>query len=938
MLALDVAINLLSNAIWELGLKPLYQASADELRKTDERPPELDAAIERGAAQLAAPSETGDVAEQLWASFLASREVQTLIVDLCTFKLAGRSTPTAPVLDALVLSWIRHAGTSGSADMAAAFNRFDEAIQELIEVAAEVGILTLDHSRARERIVTGRLEGIAALDPTTPDARHAAAYEHFEEQLRFEVAIRYGKIEPPNLLTRETIELDRLFVPPRLDCSESLTEFIQSIDRRVVLGNPGAGKSTLAAKICRDLALSHADPEVNPRHVTPWCIELRRLAASSERLGAPLAEISTEWAEGSYQLSVPDGAFEWLLSRGRLLVVFDGLDELLNIATRQDVRNAIESFCRRYTTTPVLITSRIVGYNQAPLDEGVFDTATLLDFDRPRVETYAKQWFDIRSHDEPPEVRRQQATQFMYDSTPAKELRDNPLMLGLLTSLYRGPGSIPRNLPDVYGKCADLLFSTWDKLKGLNIVLPFAEHIRPALRELAWWMFTTPRLSEGVTRPQAVERTADYLEKRRFGSTARAHAAAEGFIDFCRGRAWVFTDQGSTITNEDLFGFTHRTFLEFFSAEYLAYRKQGVEELVGELMPFIAKEELDVVARIALQIKARMYPDGADDIITALLEALSTHRGREISAGVGFIVRLLQGVIPSPEVARRLGSQLMIFALRGAGTSRSLYAAIAAVGDEVRVEVARGLVVGQREMLLDPTAGNAGTAARLIFRPSEVLAHSERSALPFWEAVGRQTVAAYSEEIKTVAKAHLTVALTAWPTVGSMQELISWHGIQAAFCPVVNPDLAPVRRLLERVQRAGSTASSPQWTQLGAFGVALLAADMPWCDVGQAGVVGLYATQLAALASERTQPPDVRGRIAIVGVSICTTEALAGLSVQFGHDRDVLMSLIDTMAHSGDQFFVSLSRVLVAAAKREAPDPGGLRGPRCHCTVWSVGQ
>jgi NACHT domain len=930
MLTLDVAINLLSDAIWELGLKPLYQASASKLWRSREQPPEIEAAIERGAEQLAAPGEHGEATEELWSSFLASWEVRTLVLDLFTFKLADRKTSTTPILGALTLAWIRHAGLESAPDMTAMFERFDESIQRLINAAAEAGILAIDRSRttARKRILAERLAGIAALDSTTPDAQQISVYERFAGELRNEVAMRYGKIEPPNLLAREAVELERLFVPPRIDSPDGTTDlpwFVESIDRRVVLGNPGAGKSTLAAKICRDLALSYADPAINPRRATPWCIELRRLATGSEQFGVPLADLFTEWAEGSYQLSVPDGAFEWLLSRGRLLVVFDGLDELLNISTRQDVRNAIESFCRRYTTTPVLITSRIVGYHQAPLDEAVFDSAVLLDFDQSRVELYARQWFAIRSGDEPVTVRLQHAAQFIHDTAHTKELRNNPLMLGLLASLYRGPGSIPRNLPDVYDSCATLLFSTWDKLKGLEIILPFAEHIRPALRELAWWMFTTPKLGEGVTRPQAVERTADYLEQRRFGSAARAHTAAEHFIDFCRGRAWVFTDQGSTATNEDLFGFTHRTFLEFFSAEYLAYRKQSAEELVNELMPFIAREERDVVARIALQIKARMYPDGADDIIIALLDALETYKGSELAAGVGFLVRLLQGVIPSPAVARGLGSQIMVYAAKGAGASGDLYAAIAAVGDESRVEIARGLVVGQRELLRDRSSRQADIAADLIFYPRRVVVET---AAPFWEAVGRQTRKAYGDEVKAAAKVHLAVALAAWPSIVSMQDLIGSHKVQAAFCPVIGADTAPVRQLLASVGRARGGASSNAWSELGIFGESLAATVTPWFDASRAGVISLYQGELVALAKRRTRQllPDQVGRITICLISICVAEAFMRLRTQSGRDRLLLEGLISATRRSGDQFFASLSSALEAGTRGQAADPHELTG------------
>jgi predicted NACHT family NTPase len=316
-----------------------------------------------------------------------------------------------------------------------------------------------------------------------------------------------------------------------------------------------------------------------------------------------LLDYFEEWARTSYVLVVPSGAFEALLDEGRLLVIFDGLDELLDTSKRLEIRDEIESFCLRFPFTPVLVTSRKVGYDQAPLDRDIFDVVNLLDFDGPRVEAYADRWFEFQLASEPALDRAERRLHFLRESAVASDLRRSPLLLALLCSSYRGAGFIPKNLPDVYDSCATLLFSTWDKQRQIDVLLPFAEHVRPALRDLAWWLFTTGGVESAVTKRQAIERTTQYLHRRRFGDVDEARAAAEEFIEFCRGRAWVFSDQGTTAAGEPLFGFTHRTFLEFFAAEHLAYRKDTAAELVEQLTPRIVAQEWDVVAQIALQIK-----------------------------------------------------------------------------------------------------------------------------------------------------------------------------------------------------------------------------------------------------------------------------------------------------------------------------------------------
>jgi predicted NACHT family NTPase len=73
--------------------------------------------------------------------------------------------------------------------------------------------------------------------------------------------------------------------------------------------------------------------------------------------------------ETFYQCSAPAGLVGKLLLTGRALMIFDGLDELLEPARRADVAARIERFCSEYPLARVLVTSRVVGYDQARLDD-----------------------------------------------------------------------------------------------------------------------------------------------------------------------------------------------------------------------------------------------------------------------------------------------------------------------------------------------------------------------------------------------------------------------------------------------------------------------------------------------------------------------------------------------------------------------------------------
>jgi NACHT domain-containing protein len=932
---LELATNIFANALWELALKPLYRATTGGLVASRAKR-KLQQSIRRAARALvqggAGPS------SEIWADFLGTDEIQTLVVDLFLVHLTTKPMSDQYIRAAFATAWSEFAVARGAApktvDIGSVVSQVASGVEEIVADALEGQVLSVDPETAQRRreIVEDRTAVVQRLIAADPGS--SVDYHRFEEQLRREVAARYGQIEPPNLLGRERIDIERLFVTPRLSypsasdqdsayfVAQTFDSFVETIDRCVVLGNPGAGKSTLVAKTCVDLANGYGKRRRRSLSLTPWCIELRRLATDFPGSGLPMAltDYFEYWARASYQLTVPKGAFDWLLCRGHLLVVFDGLDELIDTSKRKDVRDAVESFCRRYATTPVLITSRFVGYHQAPLDEAVFDTLQLQDFDGPRVARYSNQWFDIRLPDEPPEVRKQSAKQFLRDSATTGGLRNNPLMLALLASLYRGPGSIPRNLPDVYDSCASLLFSTWDKLRGIEVVLPFAEHVRPALRELAWWVFTTPALAEGITRPQAVTKTAEYLEKRRFGNPDKARASAEDFIDFCRGRAWVFTDQGLTAAGEDLFGFTHRTFLEFFAAEYLAFRKQSVEELVAELVPKIVAEQWDVVALIALQIKARSYPDGADDIVLALLRSLRPYRGYKLSAGIAFLLRLLHGVVPSPPTTRKLGVQAMLYAARGfrqhTDERVSVFDAIAGVGDEVRSEVVAGVISAERKLICEKSAYHAQLGTELALHADKL--GSERTRR-FWSIISRHTVKHCSDDLKNAALKHADVALSLWPETASAKDIAEMHGLDVVFRPVERilfaSDDAPIRRILSTIASGDANTLDKAWTELSDLGMVFGERPMPWIINAKSAEIALCSNEIMALARRsRGLPKHVSGtaRAAIWTVSACTFEALARLRRNSTRDTENFELYVQNLSLSKDLFLAAVAVTLTA--------------------------
>ena len=133
----------------------------------------------------------------------------------------------------------------------------------------------------------------------------------------------------------------------------------------VILGDPGSGKSTLL----RYLAVNWAEQRTEAQ--IPLLIELRRYIQSRDGEGChdfmAFIHRGSNWVGhlDQHQLS------QWL-QQGKVLVMFDGLDEVVDRGQRDTVLSQIHDFSQDYGQVPIIVTSRVIGYTPQRLrDAGI---------------------------------------------------------------------------------------------------------------------------------------------------------------------------------------------------------------------------------------------------------------------------------------------------------------------------------------------------------------------------------------------------------------------------------------------------------------------------------------------------------------------------------------------------------------------------------------
>ncbi|WP_190806200.1 NACHT domain-containing NTPase [Leptolyngbya sp. FACHB-261] len=379
----------------------------------------------------------------------------------------------------------------------------------------------------------------------------------------------------------------------------------------LLLGGPGLGKSTLtqflglyqAARIASpELSLHLADRLKLPEGKTakdldaycrprfPFRIELRRYAKWMSQQQDKNHELARYIAEGLINKNTSsslemDDIFD-LASKNPILLIFDGLDEVPNPETRQQIIENLQIFLRRIDSEngdiQVILSSRPKGYS------GEFEgfkpiTWELNELERPDFDEYCDCWLKnrIRDADERSEAKERISRGMLAEAV--QRLARSLLQATVILTIVRGKIEIPHQRNSLYQKYVEVIFNR-EKEKS-EIVSERAKELLRLHERIGYELHCKMEqsrieaLDSETFRSYVLSVLEDYSAPQLGNKTFRV--IADEIIDAAKDRLCLLVGKGKDQTDVD---FVVQQYREYFAAVYLSNHPDADPDRVFDML------------------------------------------------------------------------------------------------------------------------------------------------------------------------------------------------------------------------------------------------------------------------------------------------------------------------------------------------------------------
>lgn len=381
----------------------------------------------------------------------------------------------------------------------------------------------------------------------------------------------------------------KVFSPVREQRGKPLLKVLESMSTAIaVLGSAGSGKTTMLRHLAIQLAKGH---KVRGKLCLPLFLAVRDLATRNLGIHEGVVIFLRELG-----FQHPDKVFEKLLTRGEVVVLLDGLDEVkLDYQTR--LLGELLTLRDKYSQAVYCVSARPYS-----LDRGLpgFDKWETLPLKLAQRLEFVEKWFAFT---DPKKGQR-----FLKECSGKPGLLDlgsNPLLLSLVCALYYNDLKVPSEPDELYARMIEGLMGKWDAFRNIarHSVLKDLNVRRRAI--LVSWIATEVQRNNWVVFDARSLREKDCLGK--FCRACRTKKLDEQEV-----LQALYSDFGLLVERSPgSYSFSHLTFQEYLTAQYIVDQRQELALLNTHIR--------DQAWFEVIRLVARMLPN-ADAFIESLMD------------------------------------------------------------------------------------------------------------------------------------------------------------------------------------------------------------------------------------------------------------------------------------------------------------------------------
>lgn len=385
----------------------------------------------------------------------------------------------------------------------------------------------------------------------------------------------------PQSLERTSSDIFREGSIPNAQATYSIWNLLAASDEPahkcfVIIGTPGSGKTTLL----RHLTLTFAKKKYHnyATDIRPKIPVLLVLRDHIERITTETGLTIPVLLSEIYHSIMPNSSINWFsfqLSRGKCLVMLDGLDEVGDSEQRKVVSLWINGQINKYSNSCFIITSRPFGYRSAPVERvrAVYEVQTL---NIQEVTIFIKNWYltneTMRRLGRIDNGVKKQAELYANDlikriqnNSSLTMLAINPLLLTMIAIVHDNRGSLPGRRVELYAELCDVMLGRRHEAKGLFGMLSAHQNQR-ILQVLAL------ELMKNKVRTVGIDNASLYIQDRLI-RIAGSDILAIDFIKQMENLSGLLVEREA-----GEFEFAHKSIQEYLAA--VEIKESGQEQLL----------------------------------------------------------------------------------------------------------------------------------------------------------------------------------------------------------------------------------------------------------------------------------------------------------------------------------------------------------------------